>query len=84
MYIGTERLHMAATALASSVFWHGCVVDTRCGSVVFILDSPAAARRDSNQEMNTLLHFFTFDPPTAAHCMTYSETAFALSMFYYR
>ena len=46
MYIGTEHLPMAATALASNVFWLGCAVDTRCGSVVFTLDSPAAAHRE--------------------------------------
>ena len=49
--IGMERLHMVATALASNASWRGCAVDTRCGSVVFTLGSPAAARLELGQGM---------------------------------
>lgn len=59
MYVGMEHLPMAATVSASNVFWLGCAVDTRCGSVVSILDSQAAAHRDLRQYMRDLLEDFS-------------------------
>ena len=50
MHTGTERLHTAAMALASSVSWHGCAVAIQCGNAVFTLDSQAAAHRDCIQD----------------------------------
>ena len=58
---------MAATASASNVFWLGCAVDTRCGSVVSILDSPAAAHRKLRLVVRELVDFFSLDSPTATY-----------------
>lgn len=62
-YIGTEHHPMAATAWASSVFWLGCVVDTRCGSVVFTLDLPAAAHRELRSGREDLRVLFFLNSP---------------------
>ena len=58
MYIGTERLPMVATAWGLNVFWLGCAVDTRCGNVVFTLDSPAAAHHELSLETRSMLGHF--------------------------
>ena len=63
VYTGTEHLPMAAMVLASSVSWLGCAVDTRCGSVVFTLDSQGAARRELTVAMKSPRVAFLLDSP---------------------
>ena len=84
MYIGTERLPMAATAVASNDFWLGCAVDIRCGSVVFTLDSPAAAHRELPGDMRNLLVSCPLDSSTVADRGLSSETKFMVAVWYLR
>ena len=63
MHTGTEHLPMAAMVLVSSVSWLGCAVDTRCGSVVFTLDSLGAAHRELTVAMKHWRVAFLLDSP---------------------